>query len=60
MMVDVEFVEKFKEPVTLPQLKANRVLDGLLVVKRGQRLSIQPVEARHFRQILKMATFEVD
>ena len=43
-MVDVEFVEKFRELVPLQQLKADRALAGMLVVQRGQRLSVQPVE----------------
>lgn len=55
MMVDVEFVEKFPELVSLPELKANPKLDGMLVVKRGTRLSVQPVEKKHFDEVLRMA-----
>lgn len=55
MMVDLEFVEKFKEPVTLPQLRDARGLDELLVIRRGQRLSIQPVAKTHFQKILALA-----
>jgi predicted RNA-binding protein with PUA-like domain len=53
-MVDVEFVEKLPELVTLAQLKADPKLDGMLVVKRGMRLSVQPVERAHFAHVLKL------
>jgi predicted RNA-binding protein with PUA-like domain len=52
--VDVEFVEKFPEYVSLDQLKADAALEGMLVIKRGMRLSVQPVESAHFRHVLKL------
>jgi len=56
MMVDVAFVEKFPALVPLDALKAAEPqLDGMLVIKRGQRLSVQPVEKKHFARVLKMA-----
>jgi predicted RNA-binding protein with PUA-like domain len=54
-MVDVEFVEKFDELVTLETLKGDRQLDDMLVVRRGMRLSVQPVSAAHFRRVLHLA-----
>jgi predicted RNA-binding protein with PUA-like domain len=56
-LVEVEFVEKFAEVVSLDALKAaaKTDLDGMLVVRRGQRLSVQPVEKRHFARVLRMA-----
>ncbi len=54
-MVDLEFVERFKELVPLDALKAAPELDGILVIKKGQRLSVQPVDEVHFRAVLKMA-----
>ena len=54
-MVDVEFVEKFSTIVSLSVLKAAPTLDGMLVLKRGQRLSVQPVEPAHFDLICKLA-----
>ncbi|MEM7234670.1 MAG: EVE domain-containing protein, partial [Planctomycetota bacterium] len=54
MMVDVEFVERFADLVSLDDLKSNAELEGMLVTKRGQRLSIQPVEAEHFRMVKKL------
>ena len=55
LMVDVEIVERFPEIVTLETLKSDRALDGMLVVKRGMRLSVQPVELEHFRRVLELA-----
>lgn len=54
-MVDVEFVEKFPTILTLDELHQNPALKGLLVLKRGMRLSIQPVEKKHFEKICRMA-----
>ncbi|MCZ6698654.1 MAG: EVE domain-containing protein [Planctomycetota bacterium] len=54
VMVDVEFVEEFPAVVRLAEMKAAGELDGMLVLKRGQRLSIQPVDEAHFKAVRKM------
>lgn len=54
MMVHIEFVEKFERIVPLAELKQTPGLDGILVAKRGQRLSVQPVEPKHFEIVLKL------
>ncbi len=59
LMVDFEFVKKFPEMVTLDQLKAEPALDGMLVTKRGTRLSITPVEPKHFKKVCSMAGVKV-
>ncbi len=59
-MVDVKFVEKFKDMVTLDQLKAEKKLEGMRVIQRGQRLSVQPVEKKHFAHVLKMAAAKTE
>jgi predicted RNA-binding protein with PUA-like domain len=53
-MVDVEFVEALPAFVSLDRLKEDESLDGMLVRKRGMRLSVQPVEAAHFKRVLKL------
>jgi len=53
--VAVEFDRKFAQPVTLADLRAEKKLNTMLVLKRGQRLSIQPVTAKEYAQVLKMA-----
>jgi predicted RNA-binding protein with PUA-like domain len=52
--VDLRFKEKFKEPLTLSELKLDPAFADMLVVKRGMRLSVQPVQEKHFKRILKM------
>jgi predicted RNA-binding protein with PUA-like domain len=53
-LVDVEFVEELPQLVSLEALKADESLDGMLVRKRGMRLSVQPVEREHFARVLKL------
>ena len=50
---EVEFVEKFTEVISLAEIKKTSQLKDMLVLKRGQRLSIQPVIKEHFEFILK-------
>lgn len=54
--VDVEFVSMFPNVISLEHLKNTRNLGGMLVLKRGQRLSVMPVEEKHFRIVEKMGT----
>lgn len=49
--VDVAFLKKFKEPVTLGELKADPKLKGMLVQEKASRLSVQPVSEAHFKHI---------
>lgn len=53
-MVDVTFVKKFTRMVTLDELKVNPKLEGMQVLRRGNRLSITPVTAAEWQAILKM------
>ena len=55
----MEPVTKFDEIVTLDQLKDNDALEGMLVIKRGQRLSVQPVEKEHFDEVCQMANVKI-
>ena len=55
LMVDVRFKKKFKNPVTLQSIKAQKKLGNMRLVQRGNRLSILPVTAIEWRHILKMA-----
>jgi len=55
MCVDIEFVRKFDDVVSLADLKANKALASMLVLQRGQRLSVMPVDEAHFRIVEQMA-----
>lgn len=52
--VTVEFVERFPEVVPLDIMKADPALEGMLVTRRGMRLSVQPVSQEHFNHIRKL------
>lgn len=54
MCVDVEFIKKFKNEVTLPQIKFDPQLKGIVVAQQGSRLSVQPVSEKHFKRIIEL------
>jgi predicted RNA-binding protein with PUA-like domain len=53
-MVDIKFIEKFKNPVTLKQIKNNSKLKDFRLIQRGNRLSVMPVTKDEWDEILKM------
>lgn len=54
-MVDVQLVKKLAQPITLEQLKENRDrFPDLLVIRRGNRLSVMPVTATEWQRILAL------
>ena len=55
VMVDVRVERALEAPVTLAELKANPRLAAMKVVQRGQRLSVQPVSAEEYAEVLRMA-----
>lgn len=58
MLVDFEFVAKFPTPVTLAQMKEEAGLEGMLVLQKGTRLSITPVEPPHFERICELGAWD--
>lgn len=54
-MVDVSFVEKFPDVVSLQALKEDAALEGMRVTQKGSRLSVQPVDKAHFKRVLRIA-----
>lgn len=55
-VVDVQLKRRLKRVITLEELRAyeQRELDGMLLLKRGNRLSITPVSAAHWKFILSL------
>ena len=51
-LVDVQVLKKTRT-LGLPELRAAPALEDLIVLRKGNRLSITPVEARHWRSIMK-------
>ncbi|MEY4760895.1 MAG: hypothetical protein RLZZ200_751 [Pseudomonadota bacterium] len=53
---DVKLVRRMKSPIPLTALRehAQGSLDGLLLLRRGNRLSVTPVDEAHWKFILAM------
>ena len=54
-MVDVAFRRRLPRPVTRAELAAHPLLAGMMVLRRGCRLSVQPVTADEWRAVLAVA-----
>ncbi len=54
-MVDIKLNKKLERPVTLAEMRSHRPLDGMVLLMKGSRLSVQPVSENHFNEVLKMA-----
>jgi predicted RNA-binding protein with PUA-like domain len=53
-MVDVRFVRACKALITLDRLKSIPALGSMLVLRRGMRLSVQPVTAREWDVVMAL------
>ena len=56
LLVDVKFVQKFKEPVFLHDLKLDPKFSDMTVVQKGNRLSVMPVAKKHYERVLSLAS----
>ena len=55
-MVDIRAEDELARPVTLEEIKQNPRLASMLLVRRGMRLSIQPVAKDEWDEILAMGS----
>jgi predicted RNA-binding protein with PUA-like domain len=53
IMVDIEPVTEL-DTIELSELRANPKLEGMPLLRRGQRLSVQPVPKEHFEIVCRM------
>jgi len=55
MMVDIRYKRKLKKPISLAEIRthADR-LEGFALIRRGNRLSVMPVDKKHFEFILSL------
>ena len=55
-MVDVQLQRRLKRIITLDELRAHaaRALEGMPLLRTGNRLSVMPVDAAHWRFILSL------
>lgn len=54
ILVDIAFVKKAKKILTLEEAKNDPKLKDMLLVQKGQRLSVQPVSKEHYDYIEKL------
>lgn len=54
-VVDLKFVKKFDHVISLEELRKVKTLEKMLVLRRGQRLSVQPVSAPEWEAVLNLA-----
>ncbi len=53
--VSIKAVKPFEPPIDLPQLGRIAELDGMELLRKGSRLSVQPVRQEHWETILELA-----
>jgi predicted RNA-binding protein with PUA-like domain len=53
--VDVTFTKKFKNPISLADIKKDSNLAGMRVREVGSRLSIQPVSTKHAEYLIQLS-----
>lgn len=51
LLVDVQVLRKIPN-ITLPELRSRPELQAMVVLKKGSRLSITPVEVRHWKALV--------
>ena len=55
LMVDVQFENEFSRPVTLKEMRSIPELKDMFLLRKGMRLSVQPVTEAEFQLILAIA-----
>ena len=55
-MVDIRLVEKFSQPLTLEVLRTLPELKEIVLLRKGSRLSIQPVTSQEYAAILRFSS----
>ncbi len=54
LMVDVKFIRRLRRPITIRELRAEKRLSSLALLRPGSRLSVTPVTAREWKLILSL------
>ena len=54
-MVDIQLLEIFPRPISLPELREVKSLKEMELLRKGSRLSVQPVRKKEFDAIVKLA-----
>lgn len=56
VMVDIRAVEPLPRVVALAELRSARALEGMVLLQRGSRLSVQPVRPAEWKTIVRLAS----
>lgn len=56
LLVDVKYKSTFKRPVTLSEMKLDPKLEGMTVLRKGNRLSVMPVSKAHYEYVVKLGS----
>jgi predicted RNA-binding protein with PUA-like domain len=54
-MVDIRAVERFSRPISLKEMRTRPELEGMTLLKKGSRLSVQKVGAAEWNAVLAAA-----
>jgi predicted RNA-binding protein with PUA-like domain len=54
-MVDIKAIEHLPRPVTLSEMRTKPELEGMSLLKKGSRLSVQKVGAAEWNAVLRLA-----
>ena len=54
-MVDIRLVRIFRDPIPLDRLRGERTLKRMELLRKGSRLSVQPVRPEEWKCVLKLA-----
>ena len=55
VMVDIRYKRQLKKPLSLAEIKSHADrLDGLALIRRGNRLSVMPVDEAHWNYMLSL------
>ena len=60
LMVEIQAQRRLPRFISLNELKANPALADMQVIRRGQRLSVQPVTPQQWAEVLAMAERPAD
>jgi predicted RNA-binding protein with PUA-like domain len=53
-LVDIKYVSTLKNPVPLAEMRVNKRLQGMEILKPRSRLSVTPVSEREYRETLRL------
>jgi predicted RNA-binding protein with PUA-like domain len=54
-MVDIKYMKAFRRPLTLDELRMDSKLKGMVLLRKGSRLSVQPVTPLEWKHIITLA-----